>query len=284
MWLYLALFSALFLGLYDVAKKKSLERNGVLQVLLVVTGLSTLILSPCLFIYSGSAADHLKLLLKALIVSTSWISGMVGLKLLPITTVSTMKATRPFLVVLLSIILFGERLNALQWGGVGLAFVSMVLLNSTSRSEGISFKNNKGIAAMLISIVSGVASALYDKHIITGFEPLFVQSWGNLYITILLAICLLWASRKNLAGDKPLKWDWLLLLIAVLITGADALYFFAIKQEGALLSIISILRRCSVIVTFVVGALFFKEKNFARKSLNLLVLLAGMVLLLLGSQ
>lgn len=284
MWLYLALFSALFLGLYDIAKKKSLEHNGVLQVLLVITALSTLLLSPCLFIYSGSFQDHLKLFAKALIVSTSWISGMVGLKLLPITTVSTMKATRPFIVVLLSIVLFGERLNALQWGGVGLAFVSMVLLNSSSRSEGISFKSNKGLAAMLISIVSGVASALYDKHIITGFEPLFVQSWGNLYITVLMAICLLWASRHKIAGDKPLKWDWILLLIAILITGADALYFFAIKQDGAMLSIISILRRCSVIVTFVVGALFFKEKNIARKSFNLLVLLAGMVLLLLGSQ
>ena len=46
MWLYLALGSALLLGLYDIVKKKASERNGVLQILLVATALSTVFLSP----------------------------------------------------------------------------------------------------------------------------------------------------------------------------------------------------------------------------------------------
>lgn len=284
MWLYLALASALFLGLYDIAKKKALSKNGVLQVLLVATALSTLLLSPWLFRYSSAPADHLKLIAKAVIVTTSWISGMIGLKYLPITTVSTMKATRPFLVVLFSIILFGERLNLLQWSGVALAFIAMMMLSLSSKKEGITFSNNKGIVAMCISILSGVASALYDKYIITGYEPLFVQSWGNLYITVLLFICICINKFTMHAQKVPFKWDWLLVLIAVLITGADALYFFAIKESDAMLSVVSLLRRCSVLVTFVVGAIFFKESNFKRKALNMLVLMAGMILLLIGSK
>ena len=62
------------------------------------------------------------------------------------------------------------------------------------------------------------------------------------------------------------------------------LYFFALKQEGALLSVISIMRRCSVVVTFVVGAIVFKEKKLKAKSLDLAILLAGMACLILGSQ
>lgn len=286
MWLYLALGSALLLGLYDIAKKKATEKNGILQVLFVATALSTILLSPWLFKYDSTLHSHLLLLIKAIIVTTSWISGMIALKLLPITTVSTLKATRPFLVVIFSIILFGERLNALQWAGVVTALAALGLLTGSNHQEGITFKSNKGMVAMCISIVSGVVSALYDKHIITGFEPLFVQSWGNLYITLLLGVCIgvYQLARKKDIERMSIHWDWTLVLIAVLITGADALYFFAIKQQGALLSVVSLLRRCSVLVTFIAGALFFKEKNIARKSINIVVLMVGMMLLLLGSR
>lgn len=282
MWLYLALGSALLLGLYDIAKKQAVSQNGVLQVLFIATALSTLFLSPWLFKYKLDFHAHLLLIIKALIVSTSWVSGMIALKHLPITTVSTLKATRPFFVVILSIILFNELLNLTQWIGVGAALLALLLLSQSNKAEGISFKSNKGMIAMCISILSGVVSALYDKHIITGFAPLMVQSWANFYITVTLALCI--AISKKTLGHKAIKWDWSLLLIAIFITGADAMYFFAIKEEGALLSVISLLRRCSVMVTFGVGAIFFKEKNLKRKSLNILVLMLGMALLLIGSR
>lgn len=284
MWLYLSLGSALLLGFYDIAKKKALSQNSVLYVLFAATAMSTILLIPWLFKYDFSFVDHLKLMLKGVIVTTSWISGMIGLKYLPITTVSTMKATRPFLVVLFSIILFGERLNALQWGGVACAFIAMMLLGGSSRSEGVNFKSNKGLWAMCISIIAGVVSALYDKLIITGYEPLFVQSWGNFYISVMLIICLLFNRFVLKQESKPFKWDWTLLIITLCITAADALYFFALKDEGAMLSVVSLLRRSSVLVTFIVGALFFKEKNIGRKAINIAVLMVGMVLLVLGSR
>ncbi|MCQ2143551.1 MAG: DMT family transporter [Bacteroidales bacterium] len=284
MWLTLALCSAVLLGLYDVAKKKATENNPVLFILLIATALSTLFLTPCFFIYKGSGMDHLKLVMKAVLVSASWISGMVGLKLLPITTVSTLKTTRPFLVVIFSIILFGEQLNLWQWGGVILALTAVMMLSRTSSSEGIKFSRNKGIWAMGLSIAAGVASALYDKFIMKGMEALFVQSWSNFYITVLLLACFFYQRWRAAENAKPVRWDWLLVLIAVLITAADMLYFFSLKQDGALLSVISLARRSSVIVTFAVGALFFKEKNVKAKSLALAVLLAGMVLLLIGSN
>ncbi|MGM9787329.1 MAG: EamA family transporter [Candidatus Cryptobacteroides sp.] len=284
MWLYLALASALFLGLYDIVKKKAVSKNGVLQVLLVATALSTLFLSPFLFKYELSLHSHMLLIGKALIVTTSWISGMIALKLLPITTVSTLKATRPFLVVIFSIILFGERLNLTQWAGVTAALVALFLLSSSHKDEGISFKKNKGLLAMLISIVSGVVSALYDKYIITGMEALSIQSWGNLYITLFLLLCILFERYFDNTERKPFRWDWALVLIAVLITGADALYFFAIKEEGAMLSVVSLLRRCSVLVTFIAGALFFKEKPNFKKISSIMILMLGMFLLLIGSK
>ena len=282
MWLWMTLASALMLGIYDVFKKQALKNNSVLWVLLAATALSTIFLSP--FLSAGPAEDHLRIVLKAVLVTTSWISGLIGLKLLPITTVSTLKASRPFFVVLFSIIIFGEQLNGWQWAGVALALLALTLLSGASRSEGISFGKSKGILAMAVSILSGVASALYDKVVIKDMEPLFLQSWCNFYITLLLGLCILVKALHDKGDREHFKWDWMLLVIAVFITGADMLYFFALKQEGALLSVISIIRRCSVVVTFVVGAIVFKEKKLKAKSLDLAILLLGMACLVLGSQ
>ena len=283
MWLWMSVCSAILLGVYDVVKKQSLKRNGVLYVLLGATALTALFLCP--FLEAGAPKDHLALVFKAVLVTASWVSGLLGMKYLPITTVSTIKASRPVFVVAFSIILFGEKLNIWQWGGVVLVIAALYLLSVSSRKEGIKFTSNKGVACMAVSVLAGATSALYDKHILGYMEPLFVQSWTNVYITVLLAICIIVKALKDGPEKRErFRWDWRLLVIAVLITASDMLYFFSLKGEGAMLSIISMLRRCSVVITFVLGAILFKEKRIKDKAIDLLVLLAGLTLLLFGSS
>ena len=282
MWLWMTLASALLLGIYDIFKKQALRNNGVLWVLLAATAFSTLFLCP--FLSAGTADDHLRIIFKAFLVTVSWVSGLIGLKLLPVTTVSTLKASRPFFVVIFSIVLFGERLNVWQWAGVALALLALTLLSGASKKEGIDFSRSKGVAAMAVSILAGVASALYDKRVITGMEPLFLQSWCNFYITLMLALCIFVKALHDKEKRERFRWDWMLLVIAVFITGADMLYFFALKLEGALLSVISLIRRCSVVVTFVLGAIVFKEKKIREKAVDLAILMAAMGLLLYGSS
>lgn len=281
MWIWLTLGSALLLGAYDVAKKFALRRNDVYYVLLAATALTTLFLCP--FLSLGTPTQHLQLLLKALLVTGSWVSGMIALKLLPITTVSTLKASRPMFVVLLSILIFGEKLSLLQWTGVLMVLAAIWLMSVASSKEGIRFGSNKGILALAVSILAGVASALWDKHILSGMEPLFVQSWTNLYVSVILGITVLARALKAGAARERFRWDWTLLLIALLITGADALYFFALKEPQAMLSVVSTIRRCSVIVTFVLGAIIFKEKNLSGKALSLALMLAGIILTMFAS-
>lgn len=286
MWIFLIIGSAVLLGLYDVAKKHSLARNDALTVLLCATALSTLFLSPWLVMEPGSPEGHLRLVFKAVLVTSSWVSGMLALGLLPITLVSTMKASRPVLVLIFSILLFGEQLNAWQWGGSVLTLVAIFLLSVTGRSDGVRFTRSRGVFLLLLSILAGVASALYDKHILQGLHltPLFVQSWTNLYITLLLLLWILLRRAFNPGAGKPFCWDWTLVLIAVLISCADALYFFAVSTEGAPLSLISMIRRSSVIVSFAAGAAFFHEKNVGKKTIAMAVMLVAMVLIYIGSR
>ena len=298
MWLWAAVGSAILLGIYDVFKKQASTRNDVLHILLMATAISTLLLSPFILtsllgwewmrgtpfdVASGSLRDHLVVLLKACIVSVSWITGLMGLKNLPITTASTIKTSRPVFVLIGSILIFGERLNLWQWVAILIAFFALWLLGHTSKREGIDFVRNKWVLCMWVSVISGVISALLDKHLMSSLQPMFVQGWCNFYITLIMAAIVLVMRLTGSQYYKPYRHDWLILLIALFITWSDFLYFLSLSGEGAMLSVVSVLRRSSVIITFILGAIFFKEKNLRSKALALLILLIGMVILVFAS-
>lgn len=282
MWLWLSVLSACLLGVYDVAKKKALQRNSVLWVLFGATFLSAIFLSPTLS--AGPLRDHLMLIVKAFLVSSSWISGLAALNYIPITTASPIKATRPVIVVLFSILLFGERLNLWQWGGVALVFTALFLLSRSSKSEGIDFSSNKGIMLMVVSVITGSASALYDKYLLLTIEPSFLQSWSNVYISAVLALCIFIKNISDKENREKFHWDWTIILIAALITISDRAYFFAVNEDDALLSVISLIRRGSVAITFALGAVVFKERNIRSKAVSLGIMLVGIALLIQGSN
>ena len=286
MWLWLTVLSALLLGTYDVAKKRALKRNGVYWILVTATGLTALYLSPFLFLKTGSLSDHLSLVLKAVLVSLSWVSGLKAMECLPLTTVSTIKASRPMFVLIFSIILFGEKLNLLQWLGVAVVMTALFLSSRSKHHETDKKTSAKGISLMILSVLAGSASALYDKHILQqlNLDPMFVQSWTNVYITVLLALLLLIKWLREKEAFEGFRWDWTIVLIGVLITISDACYFFALKDGDALLSVVSMIRRGAVVITFIAGALLFKEHNIRDKAVDLAVLLAGLALLLFGSS
>ena len=176
MWLTLAFTSAALLGFYDAAKKQSLTGNAVLPVLLLNTLFSALFLLPmivsaeCGFGWfdgtilaasSGTLRAHGLVLFKAVIVLTSWIFGYFAMKHLPITIVGPINATRPVMVLVGAMLIFGERLNACQWTGVVLTLLSLFLLSRSSRREGVDFRHNVWILCIAVAALAAVVSGLY---------------------------------------------------------------------------------------------------------------------------
>lgn len=291
-WLWTSILSALLLGLYDIAKKRAVRRNGGIQVLLVSTFISTLILIPVSIkdsLLGGTLSEHAVLAAKSALVTLSWICGIFAIKHLPLTTVGIVKASRPVFILIGCIIIFSERPNPVQFSGIMLAMAALYLLGRSSRlKEGIDFAANRWVWCLFASVFFGVCSALIDKFVMLDHDPLFVQTWCNVYITLMLAAVLgvtaLSRSRgKGRAEAVPFSWDWSILLISVFLTASDFLYFYSLSFEGSMLSVISMLRRSSVIVTFVGGAILFKEGNLRSKSLDLALLMIAMAMILFGS-
>lgn len=302
MWVGAALLSALLLGLYDVSKKRSLAGNAVIPVLLLNTLFSSLLLLPYIldahldfgwfgakflqedYGYDIGIREHLLVALKAAITLSSWLCGYYAIKHLPLTIVGPVNATRPVVVLLGAILLFGEELNLWQWGGVLLTVVSLYLLSRAGRKENIDFRNNRYVWAMFAAMLLGAVSGLYDKFLISRCDigPIFVQSWFGIYQFAMMCIigAVIWLPRR---AAEPFHWRWTIPLISLFVTLADFCYYHALDDADSMIAVVSMIRRSSVIVTFLCGALIFGERNLKHKALDLLLILVGMVLLCIGS-
>ena len=299
MWLALAFLSAALLGFYDAFKKQALKDNAVLPVLFLNTIFSSLIFLPFIlasffaptfindtlfYVPSAGWDEHRYIIVKSFIVLSSWIFGYFGMKHLPLTIVGPINATRPVMVLVGALLVFGERLNLYQWIGVLLAVLSFFMLSRSGKKEGIDFKHNKWIFFIVLAAVTGAISGLYDKYLMQHLNPMLVQSWYNIYQVFIMCpiIVLLWYPKRK--ESTPFRWDWTIICISLFLCAADFVYFYALSYEDSMISIVSMVRRGSVVVSFLFGALFFREKNLKSKVVDLALVLIGMIFLYLGSK
>ena len=289
----------LLLAFYDVFKKKSLAGNAVLPVLGLNTLFSSLIFLPFIlishfrpewlqqtifFVPDAGWEVHRYILLKSVIVLSSWTFGYFGMKHLPLTIVGPINATRPVMTLVGALLIFGERLNLYQWIGVLLAIVSFFLLSRSGKKEGIDFQHNRWIWFIVLAALLGAVSGLYDKYLMGRFDNMVVQAWYNVYQLFLMGGVLMflwWPKRKT---TTPFHWDWCIILISVFLSAADFVYFYALSLDGSMISIVSMVRRSSVLVSFLFGAMIFREKNLTSKAIDLVLVLLGMIFLYIGSS
>ena len=305
MWLILAFVSAALLGCYDSVKKQALRGNAVIPVLFLNTLFSSLIFLPFIVLSgttdmldgtifltaSGGWEMHKYILLKACIVLSSWILGYFGMKHLPLTIVGPINATRPVMVLVGAMLVFGERLNVWQWLGVLLAVASFLMLSRSGKKEGIDFKHDSWIYMIVGASFLGAVSGLYDKYLMApiesggvGLDRMMVQSWYNIYQCVmmgLMVVLLWWPKHKQ---TTPFHWTWSIVLVSVFLSIADFVYFYSLSLPDAMISIVSMIRRGSVIVSFLFGAMIFNEKNLKAKAFDLALVLLGMLFLYIGSR
>lgn len=303
MWLSFAFLSAVLLGFYDSCKKQALGGNAVIPVLFLNTLFCSLIFVPFMVLsycspvlddsifkvadYGGWAVQKW-ILLKSVIVLSSWTLGYYGMKHLPLTIVGPINATRPVLVLLGAMLIFGEKLNCLQWTGVLLAVVSFFMLSRSGKKEGIDFEHNVWIYAVVGAAILGAVSGLYDKFLMNpnglALDKMAVQSWYNIYQCGMMGVMMMLIWYPNRRKTTPFRWKWSIIFISIFLSVADFVYLYALSMPGAMISIVSMVRRGSVIVSFLFAALVFKEKNLRSKALDLALVLLGMVFLYLGSR
>ncbi|MBQ6963364.1 MAG: EamA family transporter [Paludibacteraceae bacterium] len=298
MWIVVIFIAAVFLGLYDVFQKISLRGNALMPVLFFSIVTSAVVLTPFLLLSRLAPSQlsstpfyvadidfrtHCFILIKSLIVLASWIFGYAGMKHLPLTVVSPVKAIQPVWTVIGAFIIFSERLNLYQGLGVAFAILCFYIFSLIGKREEQGSVNNKWIICLVISTLIGASSGLYDKFLMKGFDRMAVQVYFTYYQVLLMGVLLFfiwWPHRK----EYQFSWRWSIPLIGLFLSCSDFLYFYALSLPDSLISIISPLRRTSFVIPFVYGAVVYHERNISRKLLCLVLLAVGMTLIYMGSS
>ena len=284
-WTSWVLASSVLLALYDIAKKASVSANAVLPVLLVSTtfGFAAYAIGLfaaghlCAFGEISGAAFSLGLA-KSVIVGTSWVFTFCALRTLPITIATPIRASSPALVLLIAIPLYGEMPSVLQGIGMAAVFAGYFAFSWAGRHEGIDFFRNRAVWYAIAGAVCSAVSSIWDKYVFQ-VRALPVEQVG---LVAFYALALA-ASRALRLGRDAFEWRWTIPLVGILLAGADWLYFKGLAYPGAPISAASLMRRFSVVLTFLLGARFFHETNLLRKGIALAAIVAGVTLLCLAA-
>ncbi|TWU41156.1 EamA-like transporter family protein [Novipirellula aureliae] len=294
-WIELSAISALLLGFYDVAKKVAVRQNAVPIVLLVSVTVGASLWLPFVVWSAASPetlphrllrvdtltwAEHGLLMVKGMLVGTSWTLAFFALKRLPISIASPIRSTSPVWTIAIASLFLGERPNAVQWIGIVIVFVAFWLFSAVGLREGVSFRRDRGVAMMIGATILGALSSIYDKYLLQSIElsPTTVQAWFSIYLVpVTLPMAIWWRLTKR---EKPVfQWRSAIFAISPLLLAADMVYFTALADPDALVSIVSVVRRCSVVVSFLFGIQALKEANFRPKLVCIVAILCGVAVL-----
>lgn len=294
-WILLSIVSALLLGVYAAAKKWSVHENAVPLVLLYSVSIGAAIYLP-LMIWSQISPSSIPLesfvvkpmswtrhglvLAKSVLVGISWTFAFTALKHLPLSIASPIRATSPFCTILIAIIFLGERPTVLQWIGVAVVLFGFWRFTLVGQREGIRFSGNRAVYLMVGATLLGALSSIYDKWLLhyAQFSPVTLQAWFTLYLVPVMIPLAIWWYR-NERVENPFRWRRSIALVSPLLIVADWFYFVALSDPEAMVSVVSVIRRCSVVVALLFAARALSEANFRAKLGCVAVILVGVALL-----
>lgn len=296
-WITATLVSAFMLGCYDLSIKHAVRDNAVLPVLFFANVCSATVWAVLLgwsALAHGSMPaafqvtpltffQHAQLLLKSTIVAGSWICSYFAVKHLPLSFAAPIRATGPLWTLGGAMILLGERPTWLEGIGIAITLASFLGLSVMGRREGIHFHRDKWVGFLFAGTLLGSVSGLYDKYLLghQGFNAPTVQCWFSFYLVLLfLPLAIGW--KRRWWPRHEFHWRWSIVTVSLFLLIADFVYFDALRNPDALVSVVSSLRRGSTLVAFAGSIFLFHEKNGLAKLPAVIGLLVGIVLTILG--
>lgn len=270
------------------------------------------------FVPKVGARGHLLIFAKSCIVLSSWVFAYISVKYLPLSVVSPMQATRPMWTLVGAMLIFGERLNGWQWAGVVCALGSIFLFSLASKphkevrssdrtiedvplttqsrknshAEHLNTSNStrKYYLCLLLAILIGAGSGLYDKYMMRHYDHNAVQVYYTVYQALMMLViwlCNLWKTRYASEGTSHSIINRRLLLpvacISLFLVLSDYVYMLALSDPSSMIAVVSTIRRGGTIIPFLYGILILKEPNAGKKIACLTGVAIGLLCLALGS-
>lgn len=311
-WIWLVLLYGVIKGVREIVKKKSMEKNTVLEVLFVYTLLSFLMVVPGAPKAGGvEGRTMLFIALKSFVIFVAWILSFKAIKRMPISLYGLLDLSRVIFSTLMGVIVLGEVMSFWQVAGLTLVCMGLLLYRyRTGQTHGGEKKRNKtdrraavkgevtgadrnaaangepaervetGIVlfALLSCLLNGVSGTM-DKLLMKSVTSTQLQFWYMLFLLLFYALYII-VTKEKIKLLTALKNYWIWILSILFVIGDKAL-FIANQSPDSRVTIMTLLKQAGCIVTILAGKFIFKEKNIGYKLFCAGVIITGIVLAVL---
>ncbi|MBR5975420.1 MAG: EamA family transporter [Clostridiales bacterium] len=311
-WILLTLVYGLLKGGREISKKKAMDRNSVMEVLLIYTFLGFLIVVPRAPQAMGLLPYQYGLiLLKSFSIFLAWMMGFHALKHLPVSLYGVLDLSRVLLGTLLGVFIFHEILVWNQFLGLGLVTLGLLALKlhpekyfrfgrkkeahseepgaSSDKKEepsGSTVSDSKtGEASSSIpprfvmlafgSCVLNSVSAMLDKILMKRINSSQMQFWYMLFLLLFYLLYVIFTRTKIRKTAWKNIWIW---LMAVMFVIGDASLFIANADPGSRVTVMTVVKQSACFVTILGGKFVFHEKNIAYRLLCAFIIFCGIIL------
>lgn len=293
MWVTYGLLAGVVLGLYDFWTKKGMEGNGVMAVVFWSALFGAMAWSVAFLPISATSGFHVDvstttpkqqalILFKGLMMTGSWIFAYYSVRELPMSFSGAMRASGPLWTFVGGALVFGELLTPIQFGVVLVSVIAYFVLSQIGKKEGISVNRSLPVLMMLLATILSAMTTVYDKWLVQVLElrPNDIQAWSALHRCVVSGLIMLWFCRDGRGPFVP-KWSIWIPLIGLAWVGAEWIYFLAIQDPDANVTYLSVFRRASLVIGFLLSIFLIGENNVRQKAVVILILLASTITLVL---
>lgn len=285
-WMFLVLLYGLLKGGREIAKKKAMETNSVMDVLVAYTVLSLIMVLPQAPQAGGlEPRFYFFIALKSFCMFCAWLCGFYCLKKLPVSLYGIISLSRVIFGTLLGVIFLHETMTVLQIAGMILVIGGLLMLKFKPHSSANPVANPANSTSATVSVflvLLAFASCIFnsfsgfmDKILMRDISSAQLQFWYMLFIVIYYILFVL-IKRQKLSWTV-LKNGWVWALAAMFVIGDKAL-FIANANPNSRITMMTLIKQSACIVTILGGKFIFHEKGIGYKLICAAVVICGIVL------
>lgn len=275
MWIVLTAFYGLAKGARDGIKKKALQKSGVMEVLFFHTALSFLMTVPFSHnVFGIPPIYHLWVFIKSFVIFIAWILAFSSIKKMPVSFYGITDSARMIFSTVLALLFLNEEMTVAKASGLSLVLCGIIFVGLGEKNDGDRVKAKYLFMALLSCLLNAVSGFMDKKLLSTGdIDASQLQFWYMLYMTLLYGVYIAAARIPLKVGT--LKTNYWIIILSVLFVAADRALFIANEDPQSQVTVMTLIKQSSVIITVLTGKLVFHEKHILKRSVCAALVILG---------
>ena len=270
--LYIVIYS-LLKGSRDGMKKAALKKSSAGEILFFYTLIGFVFTLPNIKEAFQLAPIYIfYIFLKSAVVCTAWIFAFLALKSMSVSLYGIMDLSRMVFSTMLGVFVLGESFTLNKAIGVVLVIAGLMMVNAKKSSSSKAVTIPVLVAALLNCFFNAVSGTM-DKVLMRYMQSTQLQFWFMLFMTLIYGVILI--IRKEKISLKNLKSNYWIPIMSISLIVGDKLLFEANANPASEVTLMTVIKQSSVIVTVLTGWLVFKEKHILYKLMCASIVLTG---------